>query len=238
MHVTPYRSHILEYRRSRYRPLHQAWVSRREQRLIAGLLTSFSLRGGRVLDVPCGYGRLFPLYAHLGMTCTGVDFDRDMARLAVRNDDQDGKRHVLRGNILHLPFADESFDAVICIRLLHHHFHHTERHRLFSELARVSRRYVLISYYRFDWLHAWSCFIRWQKRRRVPAIMNETDLDVLLWASGLQMLSTRSLLRYGHMQTLAMLAKTRAPVPNHGLQMSSTPNGSQPGPTAIFQASR
>jgi hypothetical protein len=84
-----------------------------------------------------------------------------------------------------------------------------ERQRLLSELARVSRRYVVLSYYQFNWLHACSCLLRWRKKRRVPTILSETDLDTLARANGLERLSTCALLRYGHMQTFSILEKKK-----------------------------
>jgi SAM-dependent methyltransferase len=195
------------YQHNRYRSVDQAWVNRREQHLVKTLLTSYGLAGSSVLDIPCGYGRLFPLYTCLGMDFIGVDLNPGMLQLATQYDQSTGQGRILHGSIFDLPFAGACFDVVLCIRLLHHQFHDAERQRLVSELARVSRRYVLLSYYHFDWLHACSCFLRWRKKRRVPTILSDTDLDGLVWANGLKILSTCPLLRYGHMQTLTVLEK-------------------------------
>lgn len=202
-------SEAIVYQRNRYRPVDQAWVNRCEQRLIKTLLTSYDLAGSSVLDIPCGYGRLFPLYTCLDMDFIGVDLNLGMLQLATQYDHPNSRGRILHGSIFDLPFADESFDAVLCIRLLHHQFHHAERQRLLSELARISRRYVVLSYYQFDWLHACSCLLRWRNKRRVPTILSETDLDILARANGLERLSTCALLRYGHMQTFSILEKKK-----------------------------
>lgn len=61
------------YQQQRYRSLDQAWVNGRAQRLLAHLLTQCQLATGTVLDVPCGYSRLAPGDAHLGITAIGAD---------------------------------------------------------------------------------------------------------------------------------------------------------------------
>ena len=43
------------------------------------------LAQGTVLDVPCGYSRFAPVYAHLGITAIGADVSYDMAHLAAAN---------------------------------------------------------------------------------------------------------------------------------------------------------
>ena len=195
------------YKQNRYRSIDQSWVNQHEKHLVEHLLSLYNLSGATVLDAPCGYGRFFPLYKHFGMPTTGVDLNLDMTQLARQMSPWLNRQQILHGDVLNLPFASETFDIVICIRLLHHTFHESERRQLFMELARVSHRYVLISYYHFDWLHAWSCLWRWRRKGRVPAILNEDTFNELTRVNNLEILSTHSLLRYGHMQTFSMLEK-------------------------------
>lgn len=195
--------HARDYQRNRYRSIDQAWVNWCEQRLIARLLTRCRLAGGSLLDVPCGYGRFFPIFARLGMTATGVDVSQEMVQLAQQHEPLSSSAHVLCGTIFDLPFADNSFDAVLCIRLLHHHYSDADRHRIFCELTRVSCRVVLVSFYRYTHLHAWAP----RGKRRLPASLTETELSMLAWTSDLKLEATYSLLRYGHMQTFAVFRK-------------------------------
>jgi ubiquinone/menaquinone biosynthesis C-methylase UbiE len=143
-----------DYQQQRYRSLDQAWVNWREQRLLAQLLTQCQLAKGTVLDVPCGYSRLAPLYARLGITALGADVSYDMAHLAAANHARHGWQRWLCADVLALPFIDSVFDGVLCIRLLHHRYSDAERQRILGELARVSRRFVIISFYRSTLLHA------------------------------------------------------------------------------------
>ena len=196
------------YQRKRYRSFDQAWVNWREQRLTERLLSACGLAGGSVLDVPCGYGRFFSLFTRLNMAVTGVDLNVEMLRLAQPSKVSSEPTRLLCGTIFNLPFADNAFDAVFCVRLFHHQYSDTERCRMLSELARVVRHYVLISFYRYPPLHLWGRALAKKRRRLVT--LSDLDLDILAWASGLQPYCRASLLPYIHMQTFAVFRKTLA----------------------------
>ena len=195
-----------DYQQQRYRSLDQAWVNWREQRLLAQLLTQCQLAKGTVLDVPCGYSRLAPLYARLGITALGADVSYDMAHLAAANHARHGWQRWLCADVLALPFIDSVFDGVLCIRLLHHRYSDAERQRILGELARVSRRFVIISFYRSTLLHAVAR--HWRGARGRLAMMTLPHLRELAQASGLQIQGVHSLLRYCHAQTFVVLTKT------------------------------
>jgi ubiquinone/menaquinone biosynthesis C-methylase UbiE len=195
-----------DYQQQRYRSLDQAWVNWREQRLLAQLLTQCQLAKGTVLDVPCGYSRLAPLYARLGITALGADVSYDMAHLAAANHARHGWQRWLCADVLALPFIDSVFDGVLCIRLLHHRYNDAERQRILGELARVSRRFVIISFYRSTLLHAVAR--HWRGARGRLAMMTLPHLRELAQASGLQIQGVHSLLRYCHAQTFVVLTKT------------------------------
>ena len=101
------------YQQQRYRSLDQARVNWREQRLLAQLLTQCQLAKGTVLDVPCGYSRLAPLYNRLGITALGADVSYDMAHLPAANHARHGWQRWLCADVLALPFIDGVFDGVL-----------------------------------------------------------------------------------------------------------------------------
>ena len=68
----------------------------------------------------------------------------------------------LLGDIACLPFADRSFDAVVCCRLLHHLEREQELAPIVSELVRVSRSLVVVTYWDSAALPAW-------RRRLLPS---------------------------------------------------------------------
>ena len=117
-----------------------------EMRLIA---RAFQLvPPGRVLDVPCGCGRVGFWLARQGFTVTAADLSDAMLDLTR----QEAARQSLavtvqKQDVERLEYAGESFDAVISFRLFHHFPNREIRARAVAELCRVSRRQVLISYF-------------------------------------------------------------------------------------------
>jgi SAM-dependent methyltransferase len=194
-----------DYQQQRYRSLDQAWVNWREQRLLAQLLTQCQLAQGTILDVPCGYSRFAPVYARLGITAIGADVSYDMAHLAAANQARHDRERWLCANVLALPFIDSVFDSVLCIRLLHHRYSDTERQRILCELARVSRRFVIMSFYRPTLLH--TVARHWRGSRDRLTMMTLPRLRELAQASGLQIERVHSLLRFCHAQTFVVLTK-------------------------------
>lgn len=95
----------------------------------------------RVLDVPCGRGRLLKAVARRapGAALFGLDINRESAARA-RQDVPGATVQV--ASVYAIPFRDESFDVVLC----HESFmHFDEPRRALSELCRVSRERVYFS---------------------------------------------------------------------------------------------
>lgn len=195
-----------DYQQRRYQSLDQAWVNWREHRILAKLLTQCRITSGVLLDVPCGYGRFTPLFARLGIAAIGADLGREMVSLAVEHNAPHGSGRWVCANIMALPFADGTFEGTVCIRLLHHRYSDAERQGILRELARVSRRFVLISFYRRTSLHALTR--RWPGTRRRRGMMTIPQLQELAQASGLQIQRVCSLLRFCHAQTFVALTKS------------------------------
>jgi ubiquinone/menaquinone biosynthesis C-methylase UbiE len=129
-----------------------------------------------------------------------------MAHLAAANHARHGREFWLCADVLALPFTDSVFDSVLCIRLLHHRYSDAERQRILCELARVSRRFVIISFYRSTLLHAMAR--HWRGSRGRLTTMTLPHLRELVQASGLQIEQVHSLLRFCHAQTFVVLTKT------------------------------
>jgi len=80
------------------------------------LVRSGVRRGARVLDFGCGSGLVVASLEQAGYDSHGVDFSREAIDFGVEK----GVRnlHVIAGE--KLPFADSSFDAVVCMDVLEH----------------------------------------------------------------------------------------------------------------------
>jgi SAM-dependent methyltransferase len=91
------------------------------------------LRGKRVLDAGCGMGRFAEVVSRYGGEYVGMDysFAIDAARTNVGH--LPGV-HLVQADIFRLPFADESFDLVLSLGVLHHT---PDPRRAFAQLPRV-----------------------------------------------------------------------------------------------------
>lgn len=98
------------------------------------LLRDHPFVGRTVLDVGCGWGRLFPLYAAHGMTISGIDISSTMIAAAEKtyggNKDVESLQVAVAEK---LPFAAGSFDNVVCVAV----FDATYQHQALAEFMRV-----------------------------------------------------------------------------------------------------
>ncbi len=98
--------------------------------------------GSLCLDVGCGTG----LHAKLlkeNKRCDvyGMDLSNSMARSANKSI---GVPFALRGSAVGIPYKDNTIDVVYTINVLHHLVDRDVIERAISEMARVSKRYVVI----------------------------------------------------------------------------------------------
>lgn len=126
---------------------HKRARTRREIAILGALLDR---AGGvdRLLNLPCGGGRLSrPLAGRAGSL---VEADIAMSQVCYARDKGDyGEAERVAwtsASAFALPFADGSFDGVVCARLLHHFSDPDDHRRLLGELARVARRFVIVSF--------------------------------------------------------------------------------------------
>jgi len=100
--------------------------------------------GARVLDVPVGTGRLLPFLNARGAHVQGLDLSPDMLAIARSSADAIGMAAGLDiGDIRHIPFDDDSFDLVTCLRFLNW-IATDDLKQVVGELARVSRNKLLL----------------------------------------------------------------------------------------------
>jgi ubiquinone/menaquinone biosynthesis C-methylase UbiE len=92
--------------------------------------------GRRGLDVGCGQGAYVARMRELGFDTAGIDASAGSVAIAARRLEDDGVRV---GSVLDIPAADESYDFVYIINVLHHLDSLSEQRRAFEELFRVLR---------------------------------------------------------------------------------------------------
>jgi SAM-dependent methyltransferase len=91
------------------------------------------LQGKLVLDAGCGTGRFAEIVSRYGGEYVGLDFSYaiDAAQINVGHLQ---RVHLLQADLFNLPFADETFDLVISLGVLHHT---PDARKAFAALPRV-----------------------------------------------------------------------------------------------------
>jgi SAM-dependent methyltransferase len=204
-----------------------------EQKLVTKLLTQIPRQDltGTSLDMPCGYGRLYPLIRsvapkviegdwsfHLLKECqnrtavapglegkSAPNVIASEARQSGSRDDTPPPDGFTRGTALNFPFKDHAFDLVQSIRLCHHISTEHERLQYLSELCRIANKYILFSYFDTDSIknriHATK--IKWTgKRPKWTLTLDQVERKAK--DSGFEILKSVPLSRFfsGHQYTL------------------------------------
>lgn len=123
------------------RELHKRVSSWFERRVIRRAVARTGVSQGRVLDLPCGAGRLTPLLAPAARSLISADYSPDMLRVFKR---ERGKP-CLVADAFHLPFADRTFDLVFSARLSHHISDDALRAAYVREILRVSAAWAVFT---------------------------------------------------------------------------------------------
>ena len=117
------------------------WIERRSLRKLVQLIP----QGSRILDAPCGTGRLMHLFLQRGLTTLGADISLEMMAVARRRTTQPNSRVAFaRMDFIHVPLIDRAVTATFSLRFLPH-IEPQERVRMLREFCRVSKRWVIIS---------------------------------------------------------------------------------------------
>ncbi len=103
-------------------------------------------QGSRVLDIPCGTGRITALLLKQGYKTVGADISEGMLAIAEKTlKGFDNLESLERADAESLPYKDCEFEAVTSIRFMNH-LPPEVRVKVLKEMARVSRSAVIVSY--------------------------------------------------------------------------------------------
>jgi ubiquinone/menaquinone biosynthesis C-methylase UbiE len=102
----------------------------------------------RILDVPCGGGRVTVHLGKLGYQMSAADLSESMIVIARENIAHAGlAAAVERQDVERLTYPNRGFDTIISFRLFHHFPTPAVRQTVVRELCRVARKYVALSYF-------------------------------------------------------------------------------------------
>jgi len=120
----------------------------------------------KVLDIPCGAGRFWPLLAaHPERELYAMDYSQDMLDMALAAYPELAPRMTARqASAFDIPLPDKHIDCVFCIRLIHHLGDAADRIKLLQELKRVSNGHIIISLWVDGNYQSWRRIKKEQKR--------------------------------------------------------------------------
>ncbi len=129
-----------------------------EERLLVPLLQSIRPKDEAdrlvALDIPAGAGRMSRCLKVLGFEVFESDIAFEMLAMGRRLSDGKTPPLAVVGDLEgRLPFHERAFDLVLCWRLLHHLPSHALLGHVLLELSRVSRRWVIVSFFHPVSLH-------------------------------------------------------------------------------------
>lgn len=222
----PFQRHEVEdYERKRFRGPDQRLVHWREERILRRVIGAILKEAGRgrplpvlpVLDIPCGYGRFSPLLEQEGVFLVSSDLSFHMARRA--GEKASGRRvgaarpagaaAVVADAVQGLPFKREVFALLLSMRFFHHLHQREERQAVLQEFSRVTAGWVVVSFYRRNWLHVLQRKARRAVRRSRTRIrmISGRDFAEEVRGAGFRIVKIFPLLRGIHSQHIALLRK-------------------------------
>jgi ubiquinone/menaquinone biosynthesis C-methylase UbiE len=125
--------------------LHRKWSDKRER----ALLTRYFAEIGhvdRILDLPCGHGRLSDFLKGKCDHLIEADWSFTMVSLNQRDHGLDARRY-FRASALEIPLPDQSVDVVVSFRLSHHLETSELRERHLRELFRTAKKTVIVTWF-------------------------------------------------------------------------------------------
>ncbi len=131
---------------------HSRRTDRAEQAIVGRWLTRCAPLF-RVMDVPSGTGRFLSLLTTHADSVLAIDAAHAMLR-------QHSGAARVQASAHALPWRAGAADLVLCSRLLHHLGAESERRAVLNELARVSRRWLIVSHFDRLSLQAWRSRLR------------------------------------------------------------------------------
>ena len=99
-----------------------------------------------IVDIPCGNGRFFEIFSKARKLIM-ADHSINMLRACEERFGAPDNVRLIQSDILSIPLPDGWADLCFCMRLFHHINNDQVRLGALKELARVSNKYVALSFY-------------------------------------------------------------------------------------------
>jgi ubiquinone/menaquinone biosynthesis C-methylase UbiE len=192
---------IENYQKKRYSSLDQKIIDKLEKSIVNKIFLNYNI-AGRILDIPCGYGRFHRLLHKYG-DIHAADQDELIAKY---QDERVGLAKSTRVcEASNMPYAENSFDVIFSFRLLQHV--RTSKHRIgiFTEFYRVSKKWIVLSIYVDTLIHRISK--RLSSKTSKISFLNEDILRSEFKTAKLLPIYSRSILPGVHGHKIYLLKK-------------------------------
>jgi predicted TPR repeat methyltransferase len=192
-----YKSHRVaaEYDKRRFSSISGRVFNYLEKRMV-GKCFQGAAKPQKIVDVPCGTGRLAEALLKQGHSVHGVDISDEMLHVARQRLDVYGSRFTTEvADVKHLPAEVPTYDGALCARVLMH-FTLDQQIEFLIGVARLSRSVVVINhsldsgYQRFR--RGFKRLLGHQESALHP--VSNKDIKVLLKNAGLREVKRRRLL--------------------------------------------
>jgi ubiquinone/menaquinone biosynthesis C-methylase UbiE len=198
------------YNHGYQRKFHKRMGTRHEWRLIRRHLDRVG-HSRVILELPCGGGRITPAFAEAADFIVEADIAIGQIRYGRATSTVAAPRAWMTASAFHVPLRDASVDGAICIRLAHHLPTPAERERLFKELMRVSRRFVIVTFFDHYSLKNLTRRLRHPFNRKPPKLtMTVEQVARLARESGWRLASAPPLNRIASGHRFALLLRDGA----------------------------
>lgn len=102
-----------------------------------------------IVDIPCGSGRFFEFFSK-AKKLVMADYSINMLKICEQKFGTSDKVRLIQCDILSISLPDDWADLCFCMRLFHHMENDKIRLNALKELARVSRKFVALSFYNYN----------------------------------------------------------------------------------------
>lgn len=145
-----YAEYLLNKTRENYNLIADDFSRTREKpwEEVGFLFSDYLKEGDNVLDLGCGNGRYFDFFKGRKIKYIGVDNSERLIKIAKR---KYGDNNFITADALNLPFAENSFNKVYSIAVLHHFPSKGLRNQFLTQIKRVLKTdgYLILTVWRF-----------------------------------------------------------------------------------------
>ncbi|RME84131.1 MAG: class I SAM-dependent methyltransferase [Planctomycetota bacterium] len=156
---------------------------RREKKAILKLLRGIP-KSSKILDIPCGTGRITRFLYENGYQVVGADSSESMIQIArsISSKDSISLDFEIQ-NLFSTTYPDHAFDVLVCNRFFHHLYNSSSRVTALKELARITKGPIILSFF---YLYSFSGLISFCKKKlftpdnldRIPISLKTLEKDI------------------------------------------------------------